>query len=404
MTSLKLEPYSGISGDMFIGALAPLLGAESLITALPGKLGLNGVEVTFTDVIRSTISCRKMNVELHGHEPEAHVHHAHHHPHHDHDHRAYVEIVHMIDHADLPAGAKALAQDMFRRLGEAEAEMHGISLEKVHFHEVGAEDSIIDLVGAAVLIDRLQPQAVFCSPICVGHGFVNTAHGKLPIPAPATQHLLQGMPTFPGEVDKEMTTPSGATILAALQPIFSLPTLIHDATSLGAGSRDLAQPNALRASLCHTVQASSAPDEICLLQTNLDNTSAEDLGADTLSDLLDAGALDAWLTPIVMKKGRPAHKLEVLCTTENRDRLSHYLLQSLPTLGVRIFSGCRSKLNRSTTSVETPFGTVDIKVHVLPDGTERGIPEYESCREKAAMHHQSVQTVREAAMQAFARR
>jgi len=412
MAILKLEPFSGISGDMFLGALAPLLDAEDQITSLPDKLHLHGVEVRFDDVIRSTIQCRKATVSVNGvpdlptdHDHHHHPHHGHTHGHHDHEHghdhahghdhihRAYTDIVHLIQHAHLTEGAKALALEMFRILGEAEAEMHGMALEEVHFHEVGAEDSIIDLVGAAVLIDLLQPEQVFCTPVCVGHGYVKTAHGRLPVPAPATQRILEGVPTLPGPVEKEMTTPTGAVILSVLNPSFTLPVLTVQSSGMGAGTRDLEQPNALRASICTSAEPEGR-ESITLLQTNLDHVSGEDLGSDLLQDLLNQGALDAWTTPILMKKGRPAHKLEVLCRSTLADALSSWILASLPTLGVRRFEGSRLVLERSQKTVTTPYGPIELKVHHLPDGSERMIPEYESIRAAAAAHGVSVQTVR----------
>lgn len=420
MSILKLEPYSGISGDMFLGALARLLDAEDTIIALPALLGLDRAAVEFTDVVRSTIRCRKATVTVDGHAPEAqdashghehghghgheHTHDqdpAHDHPHthsHAHTHRAYRDIVHLIEHAELPEGAKSLALEMFRLLGEAESHMHGIPLQDVHFHEVGGEDSIIDLVGAALLIDRLQPERVVSTPVCVGSGFVRTAHGRLPVPAPATQRLLEGLPTFPGPIEKEMTTPSGATILAVLKPEFTSPTLVARRTALGAGSRDLDQPNALRTSLCDCAEPpASAPREpVALLQTNLDNAAPEDLGADFLADLLDAGALDAWITPVIMKKGRPGHKLEVLCAPTDADRLSSRILTRLPTLGVRRFKGDRHILERSSHTLDTEYGPVAIKRHHLPDGNTRDLPEYESCLALAREHGLAVDTIRRA--------
>lgn len=422
MSVLKLEPYSGISGDMFLGALASLLDAEDAITALPEQLGLDGVRVEFTDVVRSTIRCRKATVTLHGHAPEKphhhhdhdhhHTHehnhghdHGHPHPHthaHGHAHRAYRDIVHLIQHADLPQGAQTLALEMFRLLGEAESAMHGIPLQDVHFHEVGGEDSIIDLVGAALLIDRLQPERVICTPVCVGSGFVRTAHGRLPVPAPATQRLLEGMPTFPGPVEQEMTTPSGATILAVLQPEFTAPTLIARRTALGAGTRDLDQPNALRAVRADLpdLPVSAPRESVVLLQTNLDNLPPEDLGADLLTDLLRAGALDAWITPVLMKKGRPGHQLEVLCPPAEADSLSARLLAHLPTLGVRRFTGERDTLQRSAHTVDTAYGPVALKRHHLPDGHTRDLPEYESCRAIAHAQGLPVNTIRQAALRA----
>ncbi len=407
MKILKLEPYSGISGDMFLGALAPLLEAEADIVALPARLGLQDVEVGFADVQRCSIRCRKANVAIHGHghahdHPDHHDHapheHGHDHPHghhehghhedghqkHGHGHRSYCDIVEMIGRADLPSGAKELACRMFTDLGEAESAMHGIPLSGIHFHEVGAEDSIIDLVGAAMLMDLLRPDAVYASPVCVGSGFVRGSHGRLPVPAPATHHLLQGMPTFAGPIAKEMTTPTGAAILKAIGVRFDEPVLVVERSSLGAGSRDLDQPNALRASLCRA--APGEGEKVVVLQSNLDNVSGEEIGADCLADFLAAGAWDAWLSPILMKKGRPAQMLEVLCPPAQVEALTQKILRELPTLGVRRFDGGRTILPREIRSLETPYGPIAVKVHHPGHGFERLQPEYASCREAALRH------------------
>ena len=428
MHLLKLEPFSGISGDMFLGALAPLLQAEDEIASLPKRLGLATVSVSFDHVIRSTLQCRKAHVHLahshdhdhphshdhdHDHDHDHHHHHGHDHLHthththaHGHAHRAYTEIVALIQKADLPDTVKKIALDMFRLLGEAEAEMHGMPLDDVHFHEVGGEDAIVDLVGAAWLIDKLSPLQVYCTPVCTGFGSVRTAHGHLPVPAPATQKLLQGMPTFAGPVEKEMTTPTGAVILRILQPNFTLPVLQVTQSQLGAGTRELpSQPNALRASLCQPQPSSQLPaqhEAVTLLQTNLDNLPAEDLGADLLESLLQQGALDAWLTPILMKKGRPAQKLEVLCPPQSAGDISTWILKHLPTLGVRHFDGHRQILGRSSAEVDTPFGKLHLKQHHLPDGTLRNVPESAACQAAARQYGVSVQEVRQAAITAAA--
>ena len=406
MIHLKLEPFSGISGDMFLGALAPLLHAEAELTALPARLGLNQVTLTFEDVIRSTIRCRRAVVTVNGHPPETHAHphahgqshphdHGHEHPHihgHGHSHRAYRDIVQLIQQADLPDAVKTIALDMFRELGEAEADMHGIPLAEVHFHEVGGEDAIVDLVGAALLIQKLDGGTVYCTPVCVGSGFVRTAHGRLPVPAPATQRLLQGMPTFPGPVTKEMTTPTGAVILKTLRPCFDLPILTATATCMGAGSRELDQPNALRISLCPGEGAHQ--EAVTLLQTNLDNVTPEDLGADLLGDLLRLGARDAWLSPILMKKGRPAQMLEVLCAPGDADTLTLELLNRLPTLGIRRQSLTRTTLPRGEGQTDTRHGSLRIKTHQLPDGSTRVLPEYESLRGLALAQNTSTAALR----------
>jgi pyridinium-3,5-bisthiocarboxylic acid mononucleotide nickel chelatase len=410
MTLLKLEPYSGISGDMFLGAMAPLLDAEAEIVSLPRRLGLENVTVEFTDVLRSSILCRKANVhignhagEKHHHDHGDHHHHEsdHHHDHHgehthsahhhDHSHRAYSDILNMIRAADLPADCKQMACDMFSILGTAEAAMHGIPLEQVHFHEVGAEDSIVDLVGAALLIGLLRPSAVYCAPVCVGSGYVKTAHGRLPVPAPATQKILQGFPTYAGPVAREMTTPTGAVILKALQPSFTEPVLVAIRSAMGAGSLDLDQPNALRASLCQS--NADGQESITLLQTNLDNVAGELMGADLLGDFLAAGALDAWLSPVLMKKGRPAHTLEILCHPKMADALTRKIITSLPTLGVRRFEGWRTILPREIRTVTTPFGSIQVKAHHLPDAEWRFQPEYASCLDAAKQHNVPLLTV-----------
>ena len=426
MHILKLEPFSGISGDMFLGAVAPLADAEKDLEALPARLGLQNVSVSFENVIRSTIQCRKAHVRLsekdakeadeaphhhhhhhhdhphgHSHDHGDHHHHGHEHVHthaHSHTHRAYTDIVALIENADLPASVKVKALEMFRYLGEAEAEMHGMPLEKVHFHEVGGEDAIVDLVGAAWLIDKLSPLKVYCTPVCTGSGTVRTAHGRLPVPAPATQKLLEGMPAFPGPVEKEMTTPSGAAILRALNPDFSTPVLRIRQSGMGAGTRDIpSQPNALRAALCEAGEAETSHQAVSLLQTNLDNLPAEDLGADLLASLIEAGAMDAWLSPVIMKKGRPAQKLEVLCAPAGADALRTWILNRLPTLGVRQFDGFRQILERGTAVVETRYGRIRVKEHRLPDGTVRRLPESADCIEAAARGGVSVHEVRQAA-------
>jgi uncharacterized protein (DUF111 family) len=201
------------------------------------------------------------------------------------------------------------------------------------------------------------------------------------------------MPTFPGPIDMEMTTPTGAVILRHLNPSFEVPVLVSTATGLGAGTRDPhTQPNALRLSLCAPQQIEG--EDVTLLQTNLDNLSGEDLGADALQDLLEAGALDAWVTPVLMKKGRPGQILEVLCSPEQRDALSSRILATFPTLGVRWFEGGRHILKRSSEIVATDYGDIEMKVHHLPDGSLRRFPEYESLRKAAMEHGVSVQTVR----------
>jgi uncharacterized protein (TIGR00299 family) protein len=418
MSILKLEPYSGISGDMFLGALAPLTDSEDLITRIPHALGIDKeVEVTFTDVVKNSIKCRKAVVTVkhththhhhHAHHTHDHHHHDHHHSshhhhdhHHAHDHRKLSEILHLIDHSHgISANAKSIAKAIFTYLGEAEAEVHSISLEKVHFHEVGAHDSILDIVGAAILIDKLGITKTYSDPICTGFGFVKTDHGQLAVPTPATEKLLHGMPCYRGLVESEMTTPTGAAILKFLNPIFENATLITVKSYFGAGDKDFTHPNALRASLCSEVQTKNSEDLI-LIQTNIDDMPGEHLGSHLQDQLLNLGALDVFLTPIIMKKSRPGVKLEVLCEETNKTILSDLILESTSTLGLRYIKVERRILDRELIKVETKYGPITLKVTSLPSGKKRAFPEYEDCKALALSLEIPTQEVYLEALKAF---
>jgi pyridinium-3,5-bisthiocarboxylic acid mononucleotide nickel chelatase len=411
MNILKLEPFSGISGDMFLAALAELADAETQIIQLPRILGLaDEVEISFERVDRSTISCNKAIVDVkHAAHDHTHDHdhaHGHHHHHADgggHAHqRNLTDILRIINGADLLTNrAKELARAIFTRLGEAEAACHGIPLEQVHFHEVGAVDSIIDIVGAAVLIAELGVTQTFCDPVCTGFGFVMTDHGRLPVPAPATERLLHGIPTFKGLTESEMTTPTGAAILQVLQPAFVTPRMIVHRSAWGAGDKNFGHPNALRASLCEIPASSTSSGndgEVIIIQTNIDDMPGEQLGSVLQDRLLAAGALDVTLTPVQMKKGRPGIVLEVLSPPAKADALADLILEHTFTLGVRMFPAQRRILPREAGTVETPYGSVRVKIATLPSGRKRCIPEYEDCRKRADEHAIAVHEVYFAAL------
>jgi len=414
MAILKLEPYSGISGDMFIGALAPLANAEAQIIQLPRILGLRDeADVAFYDLDKNSINCRKVRItdllkdsrthDLdHEHQHQhTHADGDHHHHHHGTNQRGLNEIRSIIKAADLLSErARELALDIFQALGEAEASVHGMPIDHVHFHEVGAIDSIIDIVGAAVLIDELDITQTYCDPVVTGFGFVMTDHGRLPVPAPATERLLHGMPTVKGSIESEMTTPTGAAILKVLNPQFEMPALTILQSGFGAGDKDFEHPNALRASICAPVNAEPTTSELCLVQTNLDDLPGEQLGSDLQNQLFNLGALDVFLTPIIMKKGRPGIKLEVLTPVAKRDVIADAILESTTSLGVRFLAIERRVLDRREETVTTSFGAVRLKVASLPSGKERRIPEYEDCRSVAALAGVTVQEVYVAALKA----
>lgn len=436
--TLVLDLQSGISGDMFVAAAARLAGCEDEVLRLPATLGLDGVSVHFADVVRGSLQARHFTVddaheheehehhEHHPHEHEAHdAHHGHTHEHghaHDHGHgehddthahhvhRPLSEIRALLTRARLDDAVRNRALRMFQRLGEVEAAAHGIPVEQVHFHEVGAIDSIIDIVAAALCIERLGLRQVYASPVCVGHGTVKVAHGVLPVPAPATERLLQGMPTFAGELSGEWTTPTGALILAELAPTFSDATLVTNASAFGAGTKDTPKrPNLLRLRLArsHAQPAGAAgllSDELVSIACNIDDSTGEFLGADLLERLLQAGARDAVLHPILMKKGRPAQQLEVLAEPAQARAIAALILSHTSTIGVRLTPVSRLMLKRESLEVDTPYGLVSVKQVTLPDGSTRCAPEYESVKRAAAHAGVPAQTVHQAALAAaFAR-
>jgi pyridinium-3,5-bisthiocarboxylic acid mononucleotide nickel chelatase len=383
MKTLKIEPFSGISGDMMLGALVHLGAPREMLLDLPRLLGFPDVNITIKNVDKCGIGCIKVNIEDNTEPVARHLH----------------NILEMIENADLSAGAKEFAAQVFTLVGEAEAKVHGVSIEEVHFHEVGAVDSIMDIVGTALLLDQLDFSSVVSLPVCVGSGFVHCAHGKLPVPAPATELLLQGLPSFPGDIAKEMTTPTGAAILKALNPSFTIPVLNMEASGYGAGERDFQQPNCLRIGLGEPVSGKeSGAEQIIMIQTNLDDVSGELLGGHFQDLLLENGALDLSLSPVVMKKGRPGQRLEVLCTEAKLQVLTELILNETTTIGVRYWRADRTVLSRTFETVKTDFGQVRLKCVTLPSGSVRKVPEYEDCRKCAVSAGVTVQEVMMAAM------
>ena len=396
MRALRLDPFSGISGDMFAGALVDLVDGRQEFLALPDALGLDGVEIGLDWVERSSLRARKFDVLWRG-TPADDVQG-------DHGHRHLSQILEMLERASLESTVRTRAVDMFNRLGEAEVASHGGSLDTIHFHETGAIDSIVDVVSAAWLVDRVAVDVVFCEPVCVGFGMVHTAHGDLPVPGPATDHLLRGFPVRAGLEEGEMTTPTGAAILRHLGPRFERPDHRVVSTSVGAGTKELgSRPNVLRASLCE-ISASANRESAIVIETNIDDMPAELLGADLITLLLDAGAFDVVLHPVTMKRGRPGIQIEVLGPPEHEEVLCGIVLRHTSTLGVRVTPVHRHTLPRSVVEIETRFGPVKIKQAELPDGELRGFPEYENCRRVAESAGVPLQRVYAEAMSVYTRK
>ncbi len=320
-------------------------------------------------------------------------------------HRHLRDILGMIDGSALTASQKELATRIFERLAEAEARVHGISREKVHFHEVGAADSIIDIVGAALGWDTLGIAHAYASPVPVGGGTIRISHGEVSVPAPATAELLRGVPIAPSSIQAELTTPTGAAILTSLVSSFGpIPGIVLEEIGCGAGSRDFKeQPNILRILVGEMPEQHARCAEekdIWVVETNLDDCPGEWIGH-CFNRLLDFGVLDVYATSIQMKKNRPGVKLTVLCSQTQIAGVESILLTETTSLGVRRWPAARRTLARSICEVNTPWGPVAGKIAKLPDGSPRFSPEYESCRKIAAEQQLPLWLVYETAQKAF---
>ena len=334
----------------------------------------------------------------HGHSHECHAH-SHHHAH-EHTHRGLPEITHLLEHAPLSAATRALALDVFRALAEAEAKIHGKTPETVHFHEVGAWDSVADIVGACLALEQLDVRGVSCGPLPAGTGTIRCAHGEMPNPAPATQELLAGMAVTQTDEPHELVTPTGAALLRVwsrtLVPVPAETVVVRSA--FGFGRRALNnRPNVLRATLLTDGAAhESADDTLQMLETNLDDCNPEWLGM-LIPDLLKRGALDAWHTPAVMKKGRPGTVLSVLTDAAHAAALREWIFRSTTTFGIRSYAVQRETLARRIEHAATPWGDVPVKIGSLRGEDITISPEHDACVALAVEHGVTVRQVHEAA-------
>jgi hypothetical protein len=358
-----LDAFSGISGDMLVGALADAGADRKAIVDAIDSLE-TGATVSFAPVKRCGIGATKYHVEV----EEQHAH------------RHLSHIVKMIEKANLADRAKRDAIAVFRRLGEAEAAVHQVPVEKVHFHEVGAADSIADIVGASVAFAQLDVETIVCSPVNVGSGTVKAAHGVLPVPAPATALLLAGVPVYSRGPAVELTTPTGAAVAVTLAKSFGLlPPMKLVRMGYGAGDHDFPeQANVLRVILGDEPRAVEAT-EVSVIEANIDDLNPQVL-AYTTERLLDAGALDVTLEPLLMKKGRPGNLLRVIALPEHQEQLAQIVFAETSSLGLRIHAAERRVQARAWTEVDTPHGKVRMKF------SDEGnyAPEYEDCRKLAA--------------------
>jgi uncharacterized protein (TIGR00299 family) protein len=450
-----LDCFAGISGDMFLGALLEAGVPPAVLQEAVAALDLNASLRTET-VDRSGISCTKVHVlegdqfaetgvaedhnslphqhthEPHSHHPEtqhqhktghAHTHEPHTHTHnddHSHTHedghahphthgRSLTVIRALIQAAPLAEPVKSFAIHTFELLGHSEAKIHNVPVDEIHFHEVGAVDAICDIVAASAGIHHLAIGAWHSSPLNVGGGMVVCAHGNFPVPAPATADLLRGLPTYSAHIQKELVTPTGAAILRALNPTFGpQPPMTVDRIGYGAGTRNPpAFPNVLRLSIGNSAEATTNAepntDTVTVLETALDDLSPQLLAYVTEAALAQ-GALDVMLTPVIMKKGRPGTLLTVLCGPDRSAALQQLILRETSTLGLRIRQDRRFTLDRSHTTVQTPYGPIRVKVGSLGDEERNAAPEFEDCRAAALEHNAPLKLVQQAAIAAFRNR
>jgi uncharacterized protein (TIGR00299 family) protein len=425
MKMLYLDLFSGISGDMFVGALIDLgVDARKLERELK-KLKVNGWHLHVVRKQKSGIAGIKFDVQLdrrRGHGRKRHSHHASritHHDHHHDDSRNFAEIKQLISRSRLSNWVKKKSVAVFQHIAEAEGKIHGLPPERVHFHEVGAVDSIVDIVGACVALEMLGKPRVLASPVFEGTGWVDCQHGRFPVPAPATLAILgaRGIGITQCDEPHELVTPTGAALLAEFADDFEpMQNLVAEKTGFGLGTREnKTRPNVLRAVLGKVAKVQNPKskiqttglskldwemDTIAVLETNLDDLNPEILGHFDATALA-AGALDVFYTPIQMKKNRPGVLLTVLCAATDADKFSEMVLRETSAFGVRRTIAERRKLRREFVKVETPFGMVSMKLGRLNDKVVQATPEFESCRTRAARAKVPIKKVYEAANRAI---
>ena len=418
MTHLHIDAFAGISGDMTVAALHDLGVPEEVFLGALASLPVTLPECRFERALRGGIAGWRFRVaghdthahahghsHTHDHRQGGHGHDHHHHDHGDHDHHAHglnhAEIRDLLIRSDLASPVKERTLSVFRRIAEAEGGIHGVSPENVGFHEVGAEDSIADIVAACAGLEHLGVGSISCGQLKEGTGHIHCAHGTFPLPAPATLALLRGIPVRQVEEPWEHITPTGAALLAEFATRHGvMPEMSVSKIGYGLGSRETpGSPNVLRLILGE-VTAEASSEEICEIRTNLDDLTPEH-ASDALDTLLREGALDATLTPAVFKKGRPGWTLEILSKPDIREHLIALILRHTTAFGVRHQRMNRTILHRHHREVETPYGPISVKIGTLAGEILQQTPEYASCAEAARRHNLPVRIVHEAALKAL---
>jgi len=388
MKTLYFDCFAGASGDMILGACVAAGVDPNYLREQLSLLPVTGFNIDFETVNRAGLSATYARVETA----------------HEHSHRSLTDIKRIIDGSDLSSAVKQRAVQIFTRLAEAEARVHNEPVDHVHFHEVGALDAIVDVVGAAICFDALKIERFVSSPVHVGSGMVKMAHGQFPIPPPAVTELLKGVPFYSTGIKGELLTPTGAAIITTVCSDYGpIPEMKTDATGYGAGTREYPDfPNVLRVLLGESEAHGATDERLWMLETNLDDASPQIIGH-VMDRVLELGALDCFFTPVQMKKNRPGVLLSVLCGRDEKEAVMKLLFTETTTLGVRSYEVARRALQRSVVRVETQYGPIDVKVAHLDGRVVNEMPEFEQCRQAATIANVPLKIVEEAARLALAK-
>ncbi len=379
---LYFDCFAGISGDMTVGALIDLGADEKELLQSLDSLHLHGYRIEIKKALKNGISGTDFNVII----EEEHSHHSHHHHHHS---RNLSVISEIINSSALDSSVKELSLKMFHEIAAAESKIHAKSIDEIHFHEVGAIDSIVDIVASAVCLNMIKPDKIISSPLNLGEGTVECAHGVFPVPAPATAEILKGIPVYSSGIKKEMTTPTGAAIIKCIaQEFSSFPAMKIDSTGYGLGKRNLEVPNVLRV----VVGEMDYSEKKVMIETNIDDMSGE-IYSYLMNKLFESGALDVFIAPVIMKKSRPAHVLSVLCESGKVDALEEIIFTETTTFGTRRYEVERSELERTISKVKTSYGEISVKKGYLNGKYLKFSPEYDECAEAAKKHGVPVREV-----------
>ena len=402
---LYIEPNSGASGDMMIGALLDLgFSFEELREKLL-LLPLGGYRLSAEKCNRSGIQATKFNVHEHHHDVHEHHHDQHQSPHsHEHHHRTFADIRAMIEESRLSSWVKEKSIEAFRRLAEAEGKIHGRPADHVHFHEVGAVDSIVDIVGTMIIMESFRSMRAVSSAVNVGQGTLECQHGVYPVPGPAAQELLRDVPIFSNNITGELTTPTGAALLTTLTDEFGVrPAMKITATGYGAGTRETpGGANVLRISIgkIFSEKTAAAADQVAVIETAIDDMNPQLFGY-FQEKALAAGALDVYAEPIHMKKNRMALKITCVCAVGDTRRFAEIIFRETTTIGIRYAIADRITLDREFREVSTPYGPVAIKISLLDGRPVNFAPEFEDCRRLAEQTGKPLKEIQAAAIHAY---